>query len=227
MNDAGDERTARARIRDAAIACFAEEGFHGTSVRTIAAAAEVSPALVLHHYGSKDQLKVACDVHVAEIIRVAKTAAVEAGTGLDPVASFNAFAQGPPILRYLARTLSENSPHVAELVDEMVADAKKYLQLGEEGGTIRPTDDATGRAVVLTVWSLGALVLHQHVERLLGARLTDPNYALAWARPAFEILGQGVVSGELYRHLHDQLSSTDPATPTPPTADADADADSE
>ena len=52
MRSASD-LTARARIRDAALARFGAEGIAGTSVRAVAADAGVSPALVLHHFGSK------------------------------------------------------------------------------------------------------------------------------------------------------------------------------
>jgi hypothetical protein len=43
-------------IRDAAIGYFAEHGFTSTTVRAIAAKAEVSPALVIHHFGPKENL---------------------------------------------------------------------------------------------------------------------------------------------------------------------------
>jgi len=53
--------TSRARLRDAAIELFAERGFDKTSVKAIAEAAGVSPGLVIHHYGSKDELRRVCD----------------------------------------------------------------------------------------------------------------------------------------------------------------------
>src|SRR3712207_8086528 len=53
-SSADDDLTGRARIRDAAIRRFAVDGF-GTSVRAIAADAGVSPGLVIHHFGSKEQ----------------------------------------------------------------------------------------------------------------------------------------------------------------------------
>ena len=56
--------TSRARLRDAAIELFAERGFDKTSVKAIAEAAGVSPGLVIHHYGSKDELRRVCDEHV-------------------------------------------------------------------------------------------------------------------------------------------------------------------
>jgi AcrR family transcriptional regulator len=49
----------RAAILEAARTLFAERGFAGTSVRAIAAAAGVDPALVHHYFGSKDDLFIA------------------------------------------------------------------------------------------------------------------------------------------------------------------------
>lgn len=60
--------TATARIRNAAIELFARDGFQKTNVRAIAAAAGVSPALVIHHFGSKDGLRAVCDEYVLEVL---------------------------------------------------------------------------------------------------------------------------------------------------------------
>jgi AcrR family transcriptional regulator len=46
----------RERIRTAAAGLFRERGLNGASVREIAAAAEADPALVIRHFGSKEQL---------------------------------------------------------------------------------------------------------------------------------------------------------------------------
>ena len=43
-------------VLDAARQAFAERGFDGATIRTIATAAGVDPALVHHYFGSKDQL---------------------------------------------------------------------------------------------------------------------------------------------------------------------------
>src|SRR4051794_30116737 len=61
---AADDRTARAIIRDEALRLFAERGPDRVRLREIAAAAGVSPGLVLHHYGSLDGLRGAVDDHV-------------------------------------------------------------------------------------------------------------------------------------------------------------------
>ncbi|MBI3751063.1 MAG: TetR/AcrR family transcriptional regulator [Chloroflexi bacterium] len=46
----------RDRILSAARACFATSGYDATTIRSIAAAAEVDPALVRHYFGSKEHL---------------------------------------------------------------------------------------------------------------------------------------------------------------------------
>jgi AcrR family transcriptional regulator len=46
----------RARLLDAAVAAFAEKGFHGTTTRDIAAAAGMSPAALYVHHRSKEEL---------------------------------------------------------------------------------------------------------------------------------------------------------------------------
>ena len=197
-----DDRTARARIRDAAIARFSADGVAATTVRAIAAEAGVSAGLVMHHFGSKDALRIACDEHVAALIRTRKHAAMAAGPALDPLAALREADDGPQITRYLARTLVDGSPHVAELFDELVADAVEYLQTGVEAGLLRPTADARGRAAVLVAWSLGALVLHEHLERVLGADVSGPpSEATAYLRPASEILSGGLMTEELASRL--------------------------
>ena len=191
-----DDRSTIAKIRDAAITEFAANGVAGTSIRTIAATAGVSPGLVIHHFGSKDELRVACDEYVATIIREVKGGAMASGGAFDVTTAFRTVGE-IPAAKYLARTLVDGSPHVAELVDEIVADAMKYVATGVETGMIKPSDYEWERAAILSIWSLGALVLHEHLERLIGVDITadlsrDPKSAAAYMAPALEIFGEGV-----------------------------------
>lgn len=198
-----DDRTARARIRDAAIQCFADAGVASTSVRTIAEAADVSPGLVMHHFGSKERLRTECDHHIASLVREAKERAVAEGADLDPMGQIRAYEDGLPLLRYLARTLGDGTPHVAALIDEMVDDAVVYTEKAVETGLMLPSDDPRGRAAVLVLWSLGAVVLHEHVQRVLGADLTgDAADMAAYAVPAAEVLS-GVLAPGIYERMRD------------------------
>ncbi|MBT8165906.1 MAG: TetR family transcriptional regulator [Acidimicrobiia bacterium] len=195
-----DDRTAKARIRDAAIECFAEHGLAATTARKVAAAADVSPGLVIHHFGSMDGLRSACDEHVVATIRDYKTGAMAEGPGLDILAAFRD-APTESLMGYLAAVLHDDSPRVAKLVDDLVADAEAYLQLGVETGMVRPSSNPRARAAIVVLWSLGALALHHHVQRILGVDLTDPDIVAnqsisAYAAPAYEVLTEGIISQE-------------------------------
>ena len=99
-----DDLTAAARIRDAAIERFGALGF-SVGLRSIAEAAGVSAALVIHHFGSKDGLRKACDDYIAEEIRSSKS---EAMNSSDPATWFAAMAEieeYAPLMAYLVRSM--------------------------------------------------------------------------------------------------------------------------
>ena len=210
-----DDRTARARIRDAAIACFAEQGVAATSVRTIAAAASVSPGLVIHHYGSKGGLRVACDQYVAQRIYDVKAEATSAGLGMNPLAPVDALAADPPIAGYLARALVDDSSHVADLVDALVANGVALSEQAVANGLMNPAPDEYARSAVITIWSLGALVLSHHLLRLLGGSDSAQRGQSLAQSPAYlsaviDILANPPLTeptGQLYRAA---LTAADP-----------------
>ncbi|MBD3751906.1 MAG: TetR family transcriptional regulator, partial [Micrococcales bacterium] len=82
MRSAPDAST-RDRIRDAAIAAFAERGFDAASLRDIAQRAGVSAALIVHHFGSKDGLREECAAYVVQtlVTRVNGQGGDKPGTG--------------------------------------------------------------------------------------------------------------------------------------------------
>src|SRR5665647_3386084 len=112
-----DDRSTKARIRDAAIDCVAEHGVAATTARRVAAAAGVSTGLVIHHFGSMEGLRSECDEYVAAAIRRRTTESMSAG--LDPLAALRDADPGP-LMSYLVRVLAEDSPSVNALVDESV-----------------------------------------------------------------------------------------------------------
>ena len=206
-----DDLTAKARIRDAAIRCVAEHGVASTTVRKIAAAAGVSPGLVIHHFGSMEGLRSSCDEYVAARIREAKEEAAAVGPGLDVLAAIREDNFGP-LRGYLAAVLVDDSPVVAQLVDSLLADAEGYFEHFVEAGMLRPSANPRGRAAVLLLWGLGALVLHKHVRRILGCDLTDPEVGsgsdlAAYAGPAAEIIGEGIFTEAFAMQARDSLAA--------------------
>src|SRR5690606_9288513 len=145
-----DDRTAAARIRDAAIDQFGRHGFD-VSVRAIAEAAGVSPALVIHHFGSKDNLRKACDDHIAEEIRSGKSAAIRSNdpaTWFAQIAELESYA---PIMAYLVRSMQSGSDLAKMLWQKMIDDTRWYLDEGERAGTVKPSRDPKARARFLAI----------------------------------------------------------------------------
>lgn len=160
-----EDLTARARIRNVALAHFAERGDKATTIRGVAHDAGVSPSLVQHHFGTKSELRRACDAYVADHLRRgAKQGITEQGIG-DPDFLSATYQTAPLIMRYLARALTDGSPTGAALFDEIVAVTEEYLADHSE------TAEAAGtraQAAVFTAMKLGVVVLHQHLSRALG-----------------------------------------------------------
>ncbi len=128
--------TARARIRDAAIRRFAVDGF-GASVRAIAAEAGVSPALVIHHFGSKENLRAVCDDHVLKVIRDAETDAFTSRSPGDLFAYLGVLDDYAPLVGYLVQALLAGGDLAATLLERMTKDAEVYLADAVAAGRFR------------------------------------------------------------------------------------------
>jgi AcrR family transcriptional regulator len=189
-----EDLTATARIRDAAIQQFGEHGFT-VSVRAIAAAAGVSAALVIHHFGSKEGLRKACDAYVAEQIRTSKSESLQTS---DPAAWFAQMAEiesFAPMMSYLVRSLQSGSELAKSLWRRMIDNAEQYLEEGVQAGTIKPSRDAKARAKYLAMNGGGALLLYLQLHDNptdMCAVLHD--YAQDMILPALEVYTNGLLT---------------------------------
>ncbi|MCC2336318.1 TetR family transcriptional regulator [Cellulomonas wangsupingiae] len=198
-----DDLTARARIRDAAMLRFGRDGF-GVGLRQVAADAGVSPALVLHHFGSKDGLREACDRYVHDELRAVKSDALDRPAG-DVMAELAGTEQYAPLVAYLVRVVLDGGPGAAAFVDGLVADTVAYLEHGERAGAVRPTSDPQGRARYVVAGQLGLLLLAQ-LEAAAGrapSPTTDTAAALAHItttsmQAGLEIFTHGLLADSAY-----------------------------
>ncbi|WP_031469257.1 TetR/AcrR family transcriptional regulator [Sciscionella sediminilitoris] len=170
MADSPEDRTARARIRDAALWHFGEHGFDRATIRGIAETAGVSSGLVRHHFGSKEALREACDAHLAEVLRQIneRVRADPMANGVNYVAVARA-ALGPH-QRYLARALTEGG--ATALFDKMVELGQQWLTEDDARRADPPGTDTGTRAAVGTAMALSVLVLQQQLSRVLGIDIT-------------------------------------------------------
>jgi AcrR family transcriptional regulator len=150
--------TTAARIRDAAIEQFGQHGFN-VGVRAIADAAGVSAALVIHHFGSKEGLRKACDDYVAEEIRSAKS---ESLTTADPATWFRQMSEiesYAPMTAYLVRSMQSGSELAKTFWQRMLESAEEYLEEGVRAGTLKPSRDPNARAKWLGLTGGGGFLL--------------------------------------------------------------------
>jgi AcrR family transcriptional regulator len=195
-----DDLTAAARIRDAAIARFGDEGF-GVGLRSIAEAAGVSAALVIHHFGSKDGLRKACDDYVAEEIRSAKAEAMQSS---DPATWFGAMAEieeYAPLMAYLVRSMQTGGEFAQTLFRTMIANAESYLDDGVRNGLLKPSRDPKARAKYLGITGGGGFLLYiQMHETPTDLRAVLRDYANDMVLPALELYSNGLLTDS---HMYD------------------------
>ncbi|MFU8891924.1 MAG: TetR family transcriptional regulator [Anaerosomatales bacterium] len=202
-----DDRTAAARIRDAAIVSFGQAGFDKTTVREIAAAAGVSPGLILHHFGSKAGLRAACDEHVIAEFARSRNEAVDSGT-TDPFAAMAGIEREAPMMRYLLQSLREGSEAAAALFDGLVEESARLMEHSVEEGQLRPSDNIHDMAVILVAWQFGGLLLQEHVARAFGAEPLTAAPAPRHIRAVLEILTHGVFADSRYEDAWNNLESS-------------------
>jgi AcrR family transcriptional regulator len=189
-----DDLTAAARIRDAAIEQFGEHGF-GVGLRSIAEAAGVSAALVIHHFGSKDGLRKACDDYVAEEIRNDKSEAMRAkepGTWFAQLAEIESYA---PMMAYLVRSMQSGGDLAKMLWGRMIDDAESYLEEGVRAGTLKPSRDPRSRARYLAITGGGGFLMYLQMHNTptdLRAVLRD--YTRDMLLPSLEVYTQGLMA---------------------------------
>ncbi len=165
-----EDLTARARIREAALRHFAEDGYERATIRGIARTAGVSAGLLRHHFGSKDELRQACDDYVAGVLHRLNAQILSAPGDVASARSATKRFQ-----RYLARALADGSPAVGPIFDEMVTLTEQWLERADNNRTDRPAIDRRMRAALLTAMAAGIPLLHEHVSRALGTDMFGPE----------------------------------------------------
>jgi AcrR family transcriptional regulator len=198
-----DDRTARARIRDEALRLFAERGSDAVTMRDIAAAADVSPALLVRHYGSKDGLIDAVDNHVVGTFEALLTEVTErtatVGLGLSAVPSMldGLAAHLPtdsPIPAYLGRMLTTGGAVGSALFGRLYEVSKAALDGMVAAGVASPGEDPAVRAAVLMVNDLAVLTLRGRLTEVLGVDPLSDAGMKRWAAEVFTIYREGLRS---------------------------------
>jgi TetR/AcrR family transcriptional regulator, regulator of cefoperazone and chloramphenicol sensitivity len=185
--------TARARIRDSALAVIADRGVAGATVRSIAERSHVSPSLVLHHFGSKQGVVDEVSRWVIEIMRT-ETAA--APTSDDPATStderlarFDRILNDTPHLAaYLRRMLLDGQADGIAWFREAVATTADDIKIRESRGQARTSADRQAEAAMLVVLAFAPLIMQPLLEAALEVDFGTESDRARWRRAQRELL---------------------------------------
>ncbi len=199
-----DDFTARARIRDQALELFAARGVDAVTVREIAAAAGVSHALVLHHYGSKQRLREVVDDYVTQIFDgmfEAVSADPEGFLAGEASASFaelmlTAVPAGSPIPAYLRRLLLSGDTTGQVLFRRLFDASVAMTRQMTTAGLMRESRDVAVRAAFLLANDLAMVLLRDQLTTVLGVDPLSPDGMQRWAAEVVSAYTDGVFRTE-------------------------------
>jgi AcrR family transcriptional regulator len=156
---------------------FAELGYERTTIRAVARAAGVDPGLVMHYYGSKDELFSRATRHSADEL--------PAGTAEEVAEA---------LLASLARRLDGEPVASLAVLRSMLTNADaadRYRAAGEPQlsriAAAIPTGDAELRAGLLGAIVHG-VIIERYLLRLGGLAGASPEQIIDLLRPCFQLL---------------------------------------
>jgi AcrR family transcriptional regulator len=187
-----DDLTGRARIRDAAVELFGRDGFEAVKLRAVAERAGVSPGLVIHHFGSKEGLRTACEEFVGDRIH---EAIEQAAVNLQPYDLLGVMSKKlelAPLVPYLLRALADGGDLGRRLFGRVVDDTEAYLRAAVAQGAIHPTQDERGRAEMLASFSMGCQFLAQYLVTADSPEGRVAELQRRFTVPALEVFTRGL-----------------------------------
>jgi AcrR family transcriptional regulator len=198
---AAGDHNGRDRIRDAALRLFGEVGFDGTSVRAVAAAASVSAGLVIHHFGSKDGLRVAVDEAVVDRFRTTvEQATTDAAVGhsVDLVSASWGRAIGsviladPDLRAYLRRSLLDASGPGSAVIDHLLAETETGIEALATAGTLRADVDREWLPYQILFVVLGPLLFERFMQRRIPTPIFEPAMVDRRSAASYDLLSRGL-----------------------------------
>jgi AcrR family transcriptional regulator len=175
---------------------FAERGYAGATIRQIAAAAGVSPALVIHHYRSKEKLRAVLEERVAVFVEsmLAELARAPDQGGSAGVAELFAdrLASEPAMAGYVRRLLVDGGPAGMALYRRLFEVTQDSLRAMEQAGVVRPAQDEPVRSAFLLSNDLALLLLRQPITQVTGIDPLARDGLVRWAAAAFDVYASGL-----------------------------------
>ncbi|WP_405779374.1 TetR family transcriptional regulator [Streptomyces sp. NBC_01378] len=171
-------RATEARILDSARGLFAAKGFERTTIRAVAAAASVDPALVMQYFGSKRELFTqAVQAFPAPLTTTDTDALVDQLlSSLGP--KLGGLPEGTLVMMRSMLTDQAAADHVRAALGQ---------QIDSIGAALPPSEDPELRAALVITTLLGVTIGHQLLS-LASLRDAPSDRIAALLRPAIKAL---------------------------------------
>lgn len=196
-------------IRDEALRLFAEFGPDAVTVRQIAAAAGVSPGLVVHHFGSKQGLRRSVDERVAAVLdelfgRLVADPAVVDWPAPEADASLAALVLGQlppdsPVPAYLRRIWLTGDEAGVALFRRWYEASLDLLEALSVAGMLTASADPPVRAAFVMVNDLAILLLRAQIAAVLDMDPLGPDGLRRWLTEAMAVYRDGLFTDRI-RH---------------------------
>ncbi|MCW2661776.1 MAG: hypothetical protein JWP83_2928 [Mycobacterium sp.] len=190
------EPSAKERIRDAALICFAVRGVAATSLRTVAETAEVSIGLVQHHFRTKAALTAAVDQYVLQVVGEALEPTTlpeppsdllnEAGRRLTAL-----MVERPDLMTYLGRALAEGGALGSVIFTGLVGISAGQRDQFVQQGNLRPDLDPDWAVLNPLILRIGAIILHPYIELYLGKSFFTEPQLRRWDAAVTSLIRRG------------------------------------
>jgi AcrR family transcriptional regulator len=188
--------TSKERLIELATAVFARDGFEASSLRAIAREAAVSPALLVHHFGSRQELVEEC---------ISATLGQWMGTKKDLMAKplsqsvaewQNTVEEHGVELEFFRQVLIHGGPNATILFGQMVIEATQMVMEDIASGKMRDFQQPEDAALIMVLHGLAPLILKPQVDQVLGGNFLDPLIGMRLAKTNLEIYNHGVYTNQ-------------------------------
>ena len=182
----------RAQLIETATQAFARDGFATTSLRSIAKEAGVSPALVVHHFGSREKLIEECIIKSLGLWVSEKQEFVDVSLSTSLNQWHSSIDQHGSKLQFFRQVLLFGGEPANILFSRMVQETRMVIEAQVEKGQMRKFENRKDLALTMTLSALAPLMMQEQVGNHLGDSHLEPGLSARLAATTQEIYRKGI-----------------------------------